>query len=569
MATIRIPKDYEQPINKAIHNPSKEIRYTGFCGLNVPAYFKRIYPNDNWRFDISTLLQSSALEAPLMGRFKLRTMAFFEPYSNIYGWYDNNTRTSTENLLSKKHWTFTISSATTNVEYNPHDTHSDAAAGVTPGIPRGSLLDFIGVPPGYVPYGYSNSNPSLGDYVVINIDRVLAYLDVVRTYLCNNQEDNIPYYGYVSNGASYDLGIKYYSRALLDELFMDLRYQTNGGDISLVGTTATNRLVEYLNDCLVGPNAGLFFAMYEPDYYNNFLSSKVGVTKATVDTSGDSFSIHELYFQNSKQLLIDRFDLSGGTFSAWSKTVWGTRASRAADVPDIIGSTTTVIDPRNITAVANTYSNTSSQNTYTGELFGQINNAASTVNKKYKYILGSREDGILIIVQQLIPCVDYSEGFDIEILRTNFLDEYYPQFAQLGYQNVPKRIYSAMPPLNDDGIVINIDENNFKMDSSIAKQISWLDLMTDTNRVHGEFSNFGMYEYWVLKRRYTKYASAESSGNLRESSFALTSYIDPLDWQYPFAGQTIGDPNFFFQINLDIKALRPIGKRFMPAFKTN
>lgn len=563
MANIRIPKNYEQKINKAIHDLDKEVRYTGHCGLNVPVRFKRIYPNDNFRMDVSTLLQTSALQAPLMGRFKLRTMMFFEPFSNLYGWYDNNTKTSTEDLLEKQHWTYSYTGcATATNTYNPFDDNPTSTSPLG-GFPRGSVLDFIGVPPGGVVCGAGG----LTGQITITIDRILAYLDVIRTYMANSQEDFIPYYGYSGTSANKTPILKKYLRSDLDQLFMDLRYQKNGGSISSVETPAVIRLIQYLEDCNSGPHAGLFCATYEPDYYNNFLAKKVGQVRAEIDTSEGTFSIHEMYFQNAKQLLIDRFDVSGGTFSAWSRSVWGSRASRSADVPDVIGSVTTIIDPRNITAVANAYSNTPGEDSRVGDLYGQINSADTSFRKKYKFILGSREDGILIVLQQLIPCTDYSQGIDIELLRTNFLDEYYPQFAQIGFQSIPKSVYSMLPALDDGGKITTFDENNFTWNTGVAKQVAWLDSMTDTNRVHGEFSNFGRYEYWVLKRRFSNYKTIETDGTLRDSSFGITAYIDPLDWQYMFAAQTLSDPNYFFQVNLKTTALRPIGKRFMPAFQ--
>lgn len=563
MANIRIPQNYEQKINKALHDLDKEVRYTSHCGLNVPVRFKRIFPNDNFRMDVSTLLQTNALQAPLMGRFKLRTMMFFEPFSNLYGWYDNNTKTTTEELLEKRHWTYTYTGvATGEDDYNPYNDNPFSTSPIG-GFPRGSVLDFVGVPPAGVVCGIGGGTGEL----VINVDRVLAYLDIIRTYMASPQEDFIPYYAYQGTSSNKTPILKKYLRSDLDQLFMDLRYQKNGGRLADVNTPAVARLREYLEDANTGPHAGLFCATYEPDYYNNFLANKVGRVRAEVDASEGTFSIHEMYFQNAKQLLIDRFDVSGGTFSAWSRSVWGSRASRSADVPDIIGSLTTIIDPRNITAVANSYSNMPDSNSFVGDMYGQINSADTSLRKKYKFVLGSKEDGILVVMQQLIPCTDYSQGIDIELLRTNFLDEYYPQFSQIGFQSVPKSVYSLLPALDDGGKIITFDENNYTFQTAVAKQVAWLDSMTDTNRVHGEFSNFGRYEYWVLKRRFSHYSSLESDGTLRDSSFGVTAYIDPLDWQYMFAAQTLNDPNYFFQLNLKTTALRPIGKRFMPAFQ--
>ena len=66
--------------------------------IRVP-YCKDVLPNDHWEIDLSAAIESMPMLSPMYGRWKARWAFFFEPYTNIYGFMDNNTRRSTESIL--------------------------------------------------------------------------------------------------------------------------------------------------------------------------------------------------------------------------------------------------------------------------------------------------------------------------------------------------------------------------------------------------------------------------------------------------------------------------------------
>ena len=47
----------------------------------------------------------------------------------------------------------------------------------------------------------------------------------------------------------------------------------------------------------------------------------------------------------------------------------------------------------------------------------------------------------------------------------------------------------------------------------------------------------------------------------------LSTYVNPLDWQYIFQLTDIGSPNWYYQAHFDVSAIRPIGRRFMPTLE--
>lgn len=552
MANINKPQNYVEQVRRSVHDLSTERRTTLHAGLNIPIFSRKMLPNDSISIDVATLLQSNPLVAPLMSQYKLRVALFFEPYSNLYGWMDNNTRESTEALLKKNHHRACLGRVANT-------------GGSSIFCGRSSLFEYCGVP-ALAAFSYGDAV----DPYYMNLDRHLAYLDIIRNYYINRQEDSVPYIG--NSFTNFDT----VSVETLDNLFMDLRYLKDGftwdRDASTPNAAALQWLVnEYLPNAYHYEFGGLFSALFEPDYFSNLLSNDVGTVKSNITVSEDgTVSMHEVYFQNKLQKLIDRFDVSGGVFSKWMRTVWGTNPNRRVDVPEIIGSVTSMINANNITTVANTYQDTTGDGSAVGQLAGQINqhdNRWRDKNRKFQFDYHAREEGILMAVVTLIPCVDYDQGIDPDLLRTTFADDYKPQFAQLGFQDIPMDHYSVMPQLqyNSSSNSIQTVPGQCPQDSgvSVGKQVAWLDMMTDWNRSYGEFSTSGMYETWTLKRRFWKRATG---ADVPQSRIAITRYIDPVEFQYPFVMQTIEDPNFFLQVGFDIRAVRPIIKQVMPSF---
>lgn len=555
MANIKIPTNYVEKVKRSVHDLTTERRTTLHSCLNIPIYSRKMMPNDSFQIDVSTLLQSNPLVAPLMSQYKLRVALFFEPLSNLYGWMDNNTRQSTEDLLKKVHHRLDLGMVSVG-----GDNKSDFCG-------RHSLCEYLGLP--------VSSSFSRGDSVApfyMSVDKHLAYLDIIRNYYVNRQEENVPYVGqsFLSKTSV--------SIETLDQLFADLRFLKDGFTYNS-STTGLGNYVGldwffsiYMRNAFLHSFGGLTYSMFEPDYFSNLLSNDVGTVKSniTVDSDGQ-VSMHEVYFQNKLQKLIDRFDISGGVFSKWMRTVWGTNPHRKLDIPEMIGSVTSIINANNITAVSNTYQPTADTGSAVGQLSGQINqhdNRWRDKNRKFQFDYHAQEEGYLMAIVSLIPCVDYDQGMDIDLQRTTFADDYKPQFSQLGYQDVSTVTYACMPLLMHDpntGDTTTVSgQSPQERDFTVGKQVAWLDLMTDVNRSFGEFAQGGMYETWTLKRRFWR--KPIISEFVENSTINITRYADPMDFQYPFVMQTIEDPNFMLQVGFDVRAVRPIIKQVMPSF---
>ena len=137
------------------------------------------------------------------------------------------------------------------------------------------------------------------------------------------------------------------------------------------------------------------------------------------------------------------------------------------------------------------------------------------------------------------------------------MDEFNPTMARKGFEDVPLSDYIVLPRTVRSNEAQNGNLILSDISQSVGKQVAWLREMTAVNRVHGEFSNGGDKEDWVLTRNYLADTQFTTTYN-------ISPYGNPLDFQYPFVATSLLDPNFHLQVAFKVNAVRPIGRRFMP-----
>lgn len=590
MAEFRIPLDYKEKVGRAAHNLTKPKRTTMHAGLLYPMYYRRMKRGEKLIFDTpQMLLQSQPTFSPIMGSYRLRVEWYFNSDSNHYGWIDNNTRLTTQEVLNRKHHTFIPNLSAFDEIADTADIPNDLTAFFTEnkyGVGRGSLLDFMGIPPCYIPYNSADkANREFG--YEFNLDMILTYLNIIRTYHTNQQFPNVPYVDTTPLKVSedpLDWNFDTYSQTQLDELFMALRLLGNGFCFGLgVAPSNTNiplkyrstfqKFEQYLEGC-VGAHGGLFCSQYQPDLYRNLLNNDIDLYKSTIQVNEDgTFSIDTFRFDNRIQKILDRINPFGGKDSTISRTRWGVTSKKDYDQPIYICSHTEYIDT---TAITSNNAGTSPENdieSIPGSLAGNVNQRKYPKGTKQSFT--AEVPGTLMAIVSVVPIVDYSQNIEHWLLQNNFEDEFSPQMAQRGFEDVPLTDYFALPLIgkdNEGGFVLQspyADEDRpCRFDDVVGKQISWIHDMTDTARVHGEFSNYGYFNTWVLSRRYAReriVTNNQGTEYIMQSD--ITPYVNPLDWQYPFVPQTLKDPNFYFQCLFDVKTISPVGYRFMPTLE--
>lgn len=448
------------------------------------------------------------------------------------------------------------------------------------GVKNSSLLDYCGITPGYV------VPDVIGNDYSFNLDKgrfsrtfdaapLLVYLDCIRNYMVSQQMEVVPYSFNPIETWDDQVGT-YNLKALrledIDRFFQLLRMEQDGVDIAeflvrkfnqfrwsddTTGTVEEKQTrnigaMRVLRWFLDAKDYGLINALSAPDLMQNLLRTSAG-SDVSVTVEDGQFTINNLRFQNKLQKFVERYDISNGRASGWLRTLWGQDSPKDMDIPDLIQVSTAHIGSETIISTANTLQASGDVGSPVGELSGVINEFSNskTERKPFDFYVNNEHnvDSYLICIASLVPKVDYYLGVDTDLCHTMFSDDYVPEFDNLGFQDVPFGRYNMLTPLS------STDINQFSRASTVVgKEVAWMSMMTDINRVHGSLGNNGENQTWVLLRRY-------------DGTFDDFYYLYPGDFQYMFELNQPGRDNFTLQVAFNVRAVRCKGQSYMPTLE--
>ena len=127
-------------------------------------------------------------------------------------------------------------------------------------------------------------------------------------------------------------------------------------------------------------------------------------------------------------------------------------------------------------------------------------------------------------------------------------DLHKPQLDGIGFQD-----------LTCDKMAWWKDYDNDGKKYAVGKQPAWLDYMTNFNRTFGNFAPGMSESFMVLNRNYSM-----NNNSLAPQIEDLTTYIDPVKFNYIFADANLDAMNFWVQTRFDIKVRRLISAKQIP-----
>ena len=92
---------------------------------------------------------------------------------------------------------------------------------------------------------------------------------------------------------------------------------------------------------------------------------------------------------------------------------------------------------------------------------------------------------------------------------------------------------------------------------SAGKLPAWMNYMTDINETHGNFADVNNQMFMTLNRRYEGNAETKRIKD-------LTTYIDPVKYNYVFAQTDLTAQNFWVQIGIKNFARRKLSAKQIP-----
>ena len=347
----------------------------------------------------------------------------------------------------------------------------------------------------------------------------------------------------------------------IDEMTMDLLTDVrNTGSYVIDSNTRTpyNLPLKMENGarCMIGTQEGLALKTYQSDKFNNWIDTEWidgtnGVSQVTrVGTDADgSFTIDALSLANKVYKMLNRINMSGGSYNDWINAVYSHDTVKKTENPVYHGSLIKELAFEEVVSTAET--ETSNTDHALGTLAGR--GRLTGKHKGGKMIVKCHEPCYVMGIASITPRVDYSQGNKWDTNLKTLDDLHKPDLDQIGFQDL---ITDEMAWFDTEIDHNDGDKIGF---SSVGKVPAWLNYMTAVNQTRGNFAEGNKEMFMTLNRRYE--ATNESG---KEGIKDITTYVDPSKFNHIFADTNLDSQNFWTQISVNNTARRKMSEKVIP-----
>lgn len=295
------------------------------------------------------------------------------------------------------------------------------------------------------------------------------------------------------------------------------------------------------------PQYGLCLKTYNSDIYQNWINTEWiegvnGINEASaVDVADGTLSMDALNLSQKVYNFLNRIAISGGTYRDWLETVYtGGNYMERCETPTFEGGVSQEIVFQEV------ISNSSSGDEPLGTLAGR---GVTTERQKGGHIrIKVTEPCYIMCICSITPRIDYGQGNTWDTYLETMDDWHKPALDGIGYQDS----LNGERAWWTDYVTSDPDLKR----TSAGKTVAWINYMTNVNRTFGNFAPGMSESFMVLNRNY--------SINTKKQIEDLTTYIDPVKFNYIFADTNLDAMNFWVQTKFDIKVRRLISAKQIP-----
>ena len=302
------------------------------------------------------------------------------------------------------------------------------------------------------------------------------------------------------------------------------------------------------------PQFGLALKTYNSDLYQNWINTDWiegvnGINEiSSVDVSDGSLSMDALNLAQKVYNMLNRIAVSGGTYRDWLETVFtGGEYMERCETPIFEGGTSQEIVFQEV------ISNSATEQEPLGTLAGR---GVTTDRQRGGHVkVKVTEPGYIMCICSITPRIDYSQGNQWDTELKTMDDLHKPALDGIGYQDSVNSerawwagYYEGAPD---------------KKETAAGKTVAWINYMTNVNRTYGNFAIKDNEAFMVMNRNY----ELQINGGSTPTSIRigdLSTYIDPVKFNYIFADTSLEAMNFWVQTKSDIKARRLISAKQIP-----
>lgn len=292
---------------------------------------------------------------------------------------------------------------------------------------------------------------------------------------------------------------------------------------------------------------GLCLKTYNSDLYQNWINTEWiegvnGINEASaVDVADGKLSMDALNLAQKVYNFLNRIAVSGGTYRDWLETVYtGGNYMERCETPMFEGGVSQEIVFQEV------ISNSASQDEPLGTLAGR---GVTTGRQKGGHIrIKVTEPCYIMCICSITPRIDYGQGNTWDTYLETMNDWHKPALDGIGYQDS----LNGERAWWTDYLTADPDLKR----TAAGKTVAWINYMTNVNRTFGNFAPEMPESFMVLNRNY----SMDNKGQIED----LTTYIDPVKFNYIFADTNLDAMNFWVQTKFDIKVRRLISAKQIP-----
>lgn len=299
---------------------------------------------------------------------------------------------------------------------------------------------------------------------------------------------------------------------------------------------------------------GLALKTYNSDLLQNWINTEwidgvTGINEiSAVDVSDGKLTMDALNLSQKIYNMLNRIAVSGGTYRDWLETVFtGGNYMERCETPIFEGGMSTEIVFQEV------ISNSASGEQPLGTLAGR---GYDTGKQKGGHIkIKVTEPCFIMGIGSITPRIDYSQGNEFFNELKTIDDIHKPALDGIGYQDSLNWQRAWWDDIYPNGDITK------RVQPSAGKTVAWINYMTNINKTFGNFAVNENEAFMVLNRNY----EFKSGVQLTTTRIAdLTTYIDPVKYNYIFAETNLDAMNFWVQTKFDIKVRRLISAKQIP-----
>lgn len=526
---------------RSLFNLSHEKKFTANFGYLYPFLVIDAVPGDTFKLSTEFFVRTAPLIAPVMHRINVKVNYFFVPNRLLWDeWNDFITGVSQLTSYVEAGASYFVNPV------KPFIKASDVYAYKPDFLRDGSLMDFLGFPT-------LRPTASLASGTNFNID-LLPFYAYNKIYVdwFRNQNVQGGYEGPHGSGEN-STGYNYFGlrhRMYEKDYFTSaLPFAQRGdavplpitdGNIEFVPGEASKIVTE--NGASAGTVSGASFKVEQGELYNSGNAVGLAVDNSqNLQTNVNVGTINDLRIATRLQRWLEKNARVGGRYIEQILAHFGVHSSDARlQRAEYLGGFSAPIQINEVEQNSSTQGlNVSGTDTPQGHLAGK---GASYGNSKPIKCF-CEEHGFIIGLISILPRTSYQDGLPRMYTRSTRYDYYFPEFANLGEQEVQKsELFFDLSNLANQ----SRDRFGFQERYCEYKYIP--------STVHGEFKN--NLQFWHLGRSFTNQPALNYD-------FVKVNNDNASNRIFAVEDENVSD-HFYVDLYNHVSALRPMPKQAIP-----